>query len=223
MPPASHAAQGARIAAVTGRFQRRRGDGEDQRATALELFYDLVFVFAITQISHLLLNHLTWQGAGEAALVLLVVWWAWNCTTWVTNELDPESVVVRGLLIGIMLASLFMAVAIPDAFGGRALLFAGRTWPSRSGGTCSSPSSRRRVDRARARGAHPHLVRRLGRLLDRGRPRRLRRRVGLWLVAFAIDYCGAALPLLGAGPLASRAARRGTSRPRTSPSASRSS
>src|SRR6185503_3084511 len=121
----THAAQGARIARVTGRFQRRRGEGEDQRATTLELFYDLVFVFAITQISHLLLNHLTWQGAGEAALVLLVVWWAWNYTTWVTNELDPESVVVRGLLIGIMLASLFMAVAIPDAFGGRALLFAG--------------------------------------------------------------------------------------------------
>ncbi len=107
------------------RFQRRRDTGQEQRATTLELFYDLVFVFAITQVSHLLLDHLTWEGAGQAALVLLVVWWAWNYTTWVTNELDPESVVVRLMLIAVMLATLLMAVAIPEAFGERALLFAG--------------------------------------------------------------------------------------------------
>jgi low temperature requirement protein LtrA len=107
------------------RFPRRRVPGAEQHATTLELFYDLVFVFAITQVSHLLLEHLTWEGAGQSLLVLLVVWWAWNYTTWVTNELDPESIVVRVLLIAIMLASLLMAVAIPEAFGERALLFAG--------------------------------------------------------------------------------------------------
>src|SRR5215208_5774363 len=107
------------------RFQRDRDAEEEQRATSLELFYDLVFVFAITQVSHLLLDHLTWTGAGQALLVLLVVWWAWNYTTWVTNELDPDSIVVRLLLIGLMLASLLMAVAIPEAFGEKALLFAG--------------------------------------------------------------------------------------------------
>ena len=69
-----------------------RDADSEQRATTLELFYDLVFVFAITQVSHLLLDNLTWEGAGQAALVLLVVWWAWNYTTWVTNELDPDSV-----------------------------------------------------------------------------------------------------------------------------------
>ena len=106
------------------RFQRSR-DGERQRATSLELFYDLVFVFAITQVSHLLLGHLTWTGYGEASLVLLVVWWAWNYTTWVTNELDPDSTAVRLVLLGVMLASLLMAVAIPGAFGDRSLLFAG--------------------------------------------------------------------------------------------------
>jgi len=106
------------------RASLRREAGAEQRATALELFYDLVFVFAITQVSHLLLTHLTWEGVGEAALVLLVVWWAWNYTTWVTNELDPDSTVVRLLLIGIMLASLLMAVAIPEGFGDRAMLFA---------------------------------------------------------------------------------------------------
>jgi low temperature requirement protein LtrA len=107
------------------RFQRQPAPGEEQRATMLELFYDLVFVFAITQVSHLLLDNLSWAGAGHAALALLVVWWAWNYTTWVTNELDPDSTVVRLLLIGIMLASLLMAVAIPEAFGDYGLLFAG--------------------------------------------------------------------------------------------------
>lgn len=106
------------------RFQRV-GDPGEQQVTTLELFYDLVFVFAITQVSHLLLRHLDWTGVGQATLVLLVVWWSWNYTTWVTNELDPESGVVRLLMIALMLASLLMAVAIPEAFGSRALLFAG--------------------------------------------------------------------------------------------------
>ncbi len=106
------------------RYQRQRDAGEEQRATTLELFYDLVFVFAITQVSHILLEDVSWSGAGEAALCLLVVWWAWNYTTWVTNELDPDSTVVRLLLIGIMLGSLLMAVAIPQAFGEDGLLFA---------------------------------------------------------------------------------------------------
>jgi low temperature requirement protein LtrA len=108
-----------------GRATLRRQAGVEQHATTLELFYDLVFVFAITQVSHLLLDDLSWTGAGQATLVLLVVWWSWNYTTWVTNELDPESITVRLLLIGLMLASLLMAIAIPDAFGDKALLFAG--------------------------------------------------------------------------------------------------
>src|SRR5215218_4131350 len=111
--------------AFGARARLRREAGVEQHATTLELFYDLVFVFAITQVSHLLLGHLTWTHAGQATLVLLVVWWSWNYTTWVTNELDPGSIVVRLLLIGLMLASLLMAIAIPDAFGEKALLFAG--------------------------------------------------------------------------------------------------
>jgi low temperature requirement protein LtrA len=107
------------------RASLRREAGVEQHATTLELFYDLVFVFAVTQVSHLLLDDLTWTGAGKATLVLLVVWWSWNYTTWVTNELNPESIGVRLLLIGLMLASLLMAIAIPEAFGDEALLFAG--------------------------------------------------------------------------------------------------
>jgi len=106
------------------RYQRSH-DGAEQKTTTLELFYDLVFVFAITQVSHFLLDHLTWEGAGQAALVLLVVWWSWNYTTWVTNELDPEAIAVRLLLIALMLCSFLMAIAIPEAFGDRGLLFAG--------------------------------------------------------------------------------------------------
>jgi low temperature requirement protein LtrA len=103
----------------------RRPADTEQRATALELFYDLVFVFAVTQVSHHLLGDLSWRGAGESALLLLVVWWSWNYTTWVTNELDPESPVVRLLMIAIMLASLVMAAALPEAFGEEAGLFVG--------------------------------------------------------------------------------------------------
>ena len=75
-------------------------------------------------MSHILLKDLSWAGAGKTMLVLAVVWWAWNYTTWVTNELDPDSVVVRLLLMGLMFASLLMAVAIPEAFGERGMLFA---------------------------------------------------------------------------------------------------
>ena len=107
------------------RFARRSDTGLEQGSTSLELFYDLVFVFAVTQVSHLLLDDLSWRGAGHAALALLVVWWAWNYTTWVTNELDPQSIVVRLLLLALMLLTLLLAISIPDAFGDRALLFAG--------------------------------------------------------------------------------------------------
>ena len=107
------------------RYLRQASSDEEQHASNLELFYDLVFVFAVTQVSHLLLHDLTWHGAGRALLVLLVVWWAWNYTTWVTNQLDPDAVPVRVLVLAIMLGSLVMSIAIPDAFGSRALLFAG--------------------------------------------------------------------------------------------------
>jgi low temperature requirement protein LtrA len=107
------------------RRSRREGADDEYGADFLELFFDLVFVFAITQVSHLFLDHLSWAGAGQAALALLVVWWAWQYTTWVTNELDPASTAVRLLMFALMLAGLLLAIAIPDAFGDKALLFAG--------------------------------------------------------------------------------------------------
>jgi low temperature requirement protein LtrA len=103
---------------------RRTDSGESYGASFLELFFDLVFVFAITQVSHLLLDDLTWVGLGQSTIALMVVWWAWNYTTWVTNTLDVDAVSVKLLMFGLMLAGLLMAVAIPDAFGDRGLLFA---------------------------------------------------------------------------------------------------
>jgi low temperature requirement protein LtrA len=95
-----------------------------QRVTSMELFFDLVFVFAVTQLSHLLLEHLTVSGALQTMLVLLAVWWAWMDTAWVTNWLNPALRPTRVMLLGAMLASLIMAAAIPDAFGERGLAFA---------------------------------------------------------------------------------------------------
>ena len=207
------------------RFQRPHDAGREARVTSLELFYDLVFVFAITQVSHHLLEHLTWTGLGQAVLILLVVWWSWNYTTWVTNELDPEAVAVRLLLIGLMLASLLMSIAIPEAFGDRALLFAGGYVAIQVGrhAFLTFVSAGPGIARAGARRAHPDLVRRGGGAVDRRRARgrdrphaavarragdRLRRARACSTGCPAWPACGAA---------------RGRSRRPTSPSASSSS
>ena len=102
---------------------RTRTEGE-QRATFFELFFDLVFVFAVTQLSHHLLDDITWAGAAETAFMLVALYWAWNYTTWMTNWFDPDTVPVRLVLVFVMLASLLMAVAIPQGFSDYALLFA---------------------------------------------------------------------------------------------------
>ena len=109
---------------VNGSSHFRQRSGEEQRATWLELFFDLVFVFAVTQLSHLLLHHLTLDGSLQTLFLLLVVWWAWIYTTWMTNWFDPDSVLVRLVLLVVMGSSLLMAVAIPEAFGRLAPLFA---------------------------------------------------------------------------------------------------
>ena len=67
----------------------RAQDEGEQRATFFELFFDLVYVFAITQLSHHLLVHLDWSGAAQTAFMLVAVYWAWNYTTWMTNWFDP--------------------------------------------------------------------------------------------------------------------------------------
>ena len=102
----------------------REQTGEEQRATWLELFFDLVYVFAVTQLSHALLVDPTVGGLLRTAFLLLVVWWAWINTTWMANWFDPDAVPVRLVLICGMLASLLMAVAVPHAFTSDGMLFA---------------------------------------------------------------------------------------------------
>jgi low temperature requirement protein LtrA len=95
------------------------------RVTAAELFFDLVFVFAVTQVSHTLLHHFTPLGAIQTTMLFLAVWWVWVFTAWVTNWLDPEQTPVRLLLFVLMLAGLVLSTTIPDAFESRGLWFAG--------------------------------------------------------------------------------------------------
>jgi len=94
------------------------------RVTNAELFFDLVFVFAVTQLSHTLLHHFTPLGAVQVTLLFLAVWWVWVYTTWVTNWLDPEQTPVRILLFLLMLGGLVLSTSIPKAFEERGLWFA---------------------------------------------------------------------------------------------------
>ena len=105
-------------------YLRTRQGHEHGKVTFIELFFDLVFVFAITQLSHSLLADLTFAGAAEIVLLFMAVWWAWIYTSWVTNWLDPERTPVRLLLLALMLAGLVLSTSIPTAFGERGLSFA---------------------------------------------------------------------------------------------------
>ena len=112
-------------APATQSVLRQRQDGEHSRVTFFELFFDLVFVFAVTQLSHALAEHLDLEGAIRTVLLLLAVWWAWVYTTWATNWLNPEHNSVRLMLAVLMLAGVIMSAAVPEAFGNRGLAFAG--------------------------------------------------------------------------------------------------
>jgi low temperature requirement protein LtrA len=90
----------------------------------VELFFDLVYVLAITQLTHYLLEHLTWRGAGETLLLFLVVWRGWINITWITNYFDLRTRSVRLVLIGLAFVSLIMSASLPEAFGDRGPAFA---------------------------------------------------------------------------------------------------
>jgi low temperature requirement protein LtrA len=103
---------------------RERSEGEEARVGFAELFFDLVFVFAVTQLSHFLLRHFTLLGAIETGLLLMAVWWVWIYTSWVTNWLDPAKTAVRFMLFVLMVAGLVLSTSIPEAFESRGLAFA---------------------------------------------------------------------------------------------------
>lgn len=104
-------------------FRARDAHGHSP-VTYIELFFDLVFVFAITQLSHRLLDHLSIGGAIETLVLFLAVWWVWIYTSWVTNWLDPDRGHVRLMLIAMMIGGLLLSAAILRAFESTGLLFA---------------------------------------------------------------------------------------------------
>src|SRR5438552_18952667 len=107
--------RGPRISAVM------RGD---ERVMPLELFFDLVFVLAITQCTALMAHHPTWEGLAQGILVLGVLWWSWTGYAWLTSVVDPEEGAVRIVIFAAMAALLIAAICVPAAFGDLALEFA---------------------------------------------------------------------------------------------------
>ncbi|MGH2939896.1 MAG: low temperature requirement protein A [Solirubrobacterales bacterium] len=97
---------------------------EGERVTPLELFFDLVFVLAITECTSLMSHHPTWSGLGQGLLVLGVLWWAWASYAWLTSVIDPEAGPVRLVFFAAMASMLIAAICVPEAFGDLALAFA---------------------------------------------------------------------------------------------------
>jgi low temperature requirement protein LtrA len=95
----------------------------EQRVTPLELFFDLVFVYAITHVTLLMSDNTTWTGIGQGLLVLAALWWAWAGYAWLTNTLEPEEAPVRAGMFAAMAAMLVVALAVPETFDANAVLF----------------------------------------------------------------------------------------------------
>ena len=89
---------------------------EGERVMPLELFFDLVFVLAITQCTALMFNQPTWEGLAQGLLVLGVLWWSWTGYAWLTSVVDPEEGAVRIVIFAAMAAFLIVAICVPEAF-----------------------------------------------------------------------------------------------------------
>jgi low temperature requirement protein LtrA len=95
----------------------------EQKVSALELFFDLVFVFALTQVTEMMSRNPTWAGLGQGMLVLAALWWAWGAYAWLTNYVNTDEGSERLLMFGVMAAMLVAALAVPRAFGDDGVLF----------------------------------------------------------------------------------------------------
>jgi low temperature requirement protein LtrA len=183
---------------------RTRHGHEHSRVTFVELFFDLVFVFAVTQLSHSLLEHLTLDGLLQTGLLGMAVWWVWIYTTWVTNWVDPERTPVRLMLFALMLAGLILSTSIPQAFEAKGLAFAGAYVFMQVGRSLfmlwalkrRSPANYRNFQRITAWLALSGVFWLTGAWAEGGW------RLGLWVTALAIEYLGPSArfwtPTLGA-------------------------
>ncbi|HEX7791278.1 MAG TPA: low temperature requirement protein A [Afipia sp.] len=190
-----------------GNLLRTRAPHQHHRVTYVELFFDLVFVFAITQISHTLLAHFTPLGVLQTAILFLAVWWVWIFTSWITNWLDPERTPVRGMLFVLMIAGLLLSTSIPKAFETRGLAFAfafvamqvGRSFFTFLSIPKSQPGWRMNLLRITCWMAVSGVFWIAGGFAEE------QTRLALWIVAVVIEYCGPLMrfrfPGLGATPL----------------------
>src|SRR3954468_5026881 len=114
------------VEATTRARPARRGPvlREEERVTPLELFFDLVFVLAITQCTALMAKNPSWQGIARGLLVLGLLWWCWVGYAWLTSVVDPEEGAVRIAIFASMAALLVAALAVPHAFSDTGLIFA---------------------------------------------------------------------------------------------------
>ena len=110
--------------APTSALRQLKAD-ETPNVTNMELFFDLVYVFTIIQLSHYLLEHQSWLGALQFAILFAAVWWAWNYTAWATNWLNPDHKAGRLFMVVLMACALLMAIAMPYAYSETATLFVG--------------------------------------------------------------------------------------------------
>lgn len=178
-----------------GALLRERVEHQHARVSYVELFFDLVFVFAITQISHTLLEHFSALELAQAAFLLGAVWWVWIYTSWVTNWLDPEQAPVRLMLFVLMLLGLVLSCSVPEAFGSNGLAFAGayvaiqlgRSLFAMASLRAASPANYRNFQRITIWLAVSAVFWIAGGLSEGNL------RFGLWIVALGIEYAGPAL------------------------------
>ncbi len=186
---------GAAVAAANQKARRsllRNHGGGAAPVSFLELFFDLVYVFAITQLSHFLHQHLDLLGFVQGMVLFLALWWAWMYTTWASNWANPDRMPVRLMMLALMVLSLLMAVAVPNGFTSGAALFAGSYVALQLGRTLCMAGMFAGENRANAVNmirialwfAVSALFWGIGVLRDQDE------RLGWWLVALAIEYAG---------------------------------
>ena len=167
-----------------------KGTDVEERVSPLELFFDLVFVFAITQVTALIAADPTWNGLLRGLLVLAVIWWAWAAYAWLTNTLDTDESRTRVVMFLAMAAMFVVALSIPNAFGEHALLFACAYLVVRAAHIVLYGYAANDVGvRVAGRRLAPSTLLAAGLLLAAAALDGVAQ-VGLWTLAVAIDYAG---------------------------------
>jgi low temperature requirement protein LtrA len=179
------------VAETSPPSEEERRELDEKRVGPLELFFDLVFVFALTQVTKLMSDNATWEGLGQGMLVLAALWWAWGAYSWLTNYIAADEGKERLLMFAVMGAFLIAALAVPHAFDDDALVFAIAYAVARwlhififaeANDDVDAGMAIRRLARTALPG--PALLILAG-LVDEGSLR-----VALWIVALAVDFSG---------------------------------